>query len=164
MSQGNGQRMRNRVIQAAEQTLEFIKIELPENHRKLLQLRQENRRKFRRVMTGLTRRYAVVQKLREKNSESYEFAVINFKLEIQIWDIKETYKNASESEKSELTIKMRSLLEQAFEMKTKIAGIEITKLEEKLKESKRKLDKQLENKDKAIELRLDQLLNEDIQW
>lgn len=168
-AKANKRQNQNQIMKQARQqannTLEFIRIEIPEAYDKLEKLKTTHIKMYRRIVVRLSKRYRVIEKLRDTDSDSYEAAINNFKLEIKIQLLKNEYNKSSDSKEQEkLKAEIEILLRQSFDAKMEITANEIKRLESKLIEGKKKLEKRLKNKDKAIKLRLEQMLNEDIQW
>lgn len=164
-SQGRQNQQRQNAKELIQKTIQFLEVNMPDKAKSLNELKAKNPKRYRRVLTNLAKRYRIIEKLKSSNSDSYQFAIENYKNEITIQELKEDYKESdSEEEKSKIKENIKRLLIKSFDAKMKITENELERMEEKLKESKLKLENQMKNKDKAIELRLEQMLNEDIQW
>ncbi len=142
-----------------EEVLQYVSQAYPHKYENLIQLRSRRPVLYRQALLRAYKEMQFAERLREENPEQYENLKLERELESQSQTLAEQYKTAeTEAEKKAIEEKLRSVLIQTFEVRQANRQFEIDKLESRLQELKEKNEERQQNKNRIIQLRIDELL------
>jgi hypothetical protein len=163
--QFQGNEIFNSLKERENEILMFLKDNLPKKYDKIIKLRDDKPKAYRMMMIKLNQRYSAFMIMRENNSDGYKLELERLKLEDDVEDaVTQIKKSESKSDKEEYKKQLRKLVEKEFDIKTQIVKNEIIFFERRLNESKEKIQGRDEKRDKIIDLRIDQLLDGNLEW
>lgn len=156
---------RKMTVQKERAILNYLKEKNPKAHQRVLRLKQNNKRRYRRMIVKIAMRHRKIMNLKRLDETDRSLVDSKFRLEndvaLRVAELKDVRK---ESEKTKLKSEIRRQLEKIFELKNKFALRTIEKLEAKIKANREKIQKREVKKSEIIERRLEELTEDDLDW
>lgn len=151
-------RDRGRELTEAEtaEVLEFVKEHWPEYHARMLQVKEENPRRFRMIVRAAAHRMNQLQGMSEEERDA---RVRESKLKIEIYRLSQEYRQARNPEdKLALKKEIRTNVAEAFDLEQKVREYGLERLESQLRQLREQLKKRDEQRGEIIDERVEDIL------
>ncbi len=145
-----------------EKTLAEIKKYDPDFARKVETLRDSEPAKYMMVMQMAGR--ALFAARMDQNENMERDAVKDLSLDFQSRELSLQYSKASDAEKNAVKAKLRAVLSDLFDVKSRIQEQRVKRMQADIARLQKRLDVRKANKNKIVDLRLDQLTGEGFGW
>lgn len=145
-----------------ERILEVIKKHDAAFAKKVSGLREEAPAKYKMVMQMAGKMFAAA-KMSGDESVAKD-GVRGLSLEFESKELALSYNKASDSEKKEIKAKLKKVLAELFDIKSKGQELRVKHMGQELKRLEDRLQKRKANKDKIVQQRLDQMTGEGFGW
>lgn len=149
-----------------EEALEYVKEHYPERLEELEPLETRKPEKYKAGLSRAYRELTYLERLKENEPERYERVLQEKKLESQARQLAQAFEEADEAKKAEIKTEMKTVLARAFDLRQQNRQYEIQRLEAKLQELKENNQVRLDNKERIIEKRLEEMLGlkDELRW
>lgn len=145
-----------------EKVLGVIKKHDPAFAKKLGELKETAPAKYKMVLQMSGRLFAVARMERDETIE--KDAVRALALEFESKELSLNYNKASDSEKRSIRERLKTVLSELFDLRSKGQETRVRHMESEIGRLKKNLDKRKANKAKIVEQRLEQLTGEGYGW
>lgn len=141
--------------------MEYCKNNYPDRLAEMENIKRTDPERYNRQLSRAFREMRFAEQLKTEDPKRYEQLKEEKRLENKSRILAKKYhETLDETEKTRIEIELKNVLEEAFKYRQMNRNAEIAQLEEKLKELREQNKERMENRDKIIELRLQELLGE----
>jgi hypothetical protein len=145
-----------------DEVLAVIKKHDPEFAKKVTELREAAPAKYKMLVQMSGKLFGAA---RMENDEALEKdAVRALSLEFDSKELSLKYDKASDADKKAIKEKLRGVLSELFDLKTKAQELRVKRMEKEIAKLKKNLDSRKANKAKIVEQRLEQMTGEGYGW
>lgn len=145
-----------------EQSLAIIKKYDPGFAGKVAAMRESEPAKYMMIMQMAGR--ALFAARMEQNESAERDAVKGLALDFQSRELSLQYSKATDADKKVIKTKLRAVLSDLFDVKSRVQEQRVKHMQEDIARLQKRLDVRKANKDKIVDLRLDQLTGDGFGW
>ena len=141
--------------------MEYFKNNYPDRLAEMENIKSRDPEQYNRQLSRAFREMRFAEQLKSEDPERYEQLKEEKRLENKSRVLARKYRETyDQAEKERIETELKGILEDAFKYRQMNRNAEIAQLEEKLRELREQNKERMENRDKIIELRLQELLDE----
>ncbi len=149
---------REEMHELRERTIKFVKEHFPERHAEMLELRERDRREFRRRIMEVIPKIREMMILMDRNPELGALVVEERQIEFQIEKAARQYgETDNATSRDALRREIRQMAEDMHEVRAEIAEHKIAQLEKRLEQVRSRLEKDRDRKQQRINRFLEDL-------
>jgi len=149
-------------VEKEEAVVTFIKEVNPSLAKHLERVRSVNFEEYRRMLEDVSRRYREIKELEIRQPDLAKKAVEELKLEGQITELAEQYRQTSDNQgKEKLRVEIKNLLMQTFDNKIALQEAHAAFIENEVQRLRARIAQKKQNKDKIIEKKISDLTAEE---
>lgn len=149
-------------VEREEAVVTFIKEVNPSLAKRLEKVRSINFEEYRRMLQDVSRRYREIKELEIRQPELAKKALEELKLEGQMGELVELYKQTPDNQgKEKLRAEIKNLLMQTFDNKIALQEAHAAFIENEVQRLRARIAQKKQNKDKIIEKKLSDLTAEE---
>jgi hypothetical protein len=155
---GRGNRDRRRELneEEIEEVLDFIQAHWPEYHSRLLDVRENNPRRFRMMIRAAAHRMEQFEGMSEQEREA---RIRQSKVKVEIYRLSAAYREAdNETTKNALREEIRLRVAEAFDLDQKLREYGLARLEAQLRELRKELQSRAERREAIIAEHMEDIL------
>jgi hypothetical protein len=138
-----------------QEVLEFVKTHWPEYHGRLLEVREENPRRFRMMIRAAAHRMHRFESMSEEEQQAH---IRESKLKIEIYRLSREYRLAEEDQKPALRKKLHQTVAEAFDVEQKVREYGLQRLESQLRQLRKDLKQRSERREEIIDKRVESII------
>ncbi len=155
---GRGHRQRRAELneEEIEEVLDFIQTHWPEYHSRLLDVRENNPRRFRMMIRAAAHR---MEQFEGMSEEEREARIRLSKVKVEIYRLSAAYREANnETTQNALREEIRQSVAEAFDLDQKLREYGLARLEAQLRELRKELQSRTQRREEIIDERVNDIL------
>ncbi len=149
------------------EVISFIQKYMPSNYETMREIKEADPGRYNQMLLENYRIMTEIKELAKIDTEAHKDSLKAVKLEDESIKLSKQYRKATgEDEKGQITKKLKTILNELFDLREKERTRRIKQLEQELTRLKESLNKRKKNKDTIVQQRLDELTGkkENLQW
>ncbi len=149
------------------EVISFIQKYMPSNYEMLREIKEADPGRYNQILLENYRIMTELKELAKIDTEAYKDSLKAIKLEDESIRLAKQYRKATgEDEKGQITKKLKTILNELFDLREKERARRIKQLEQELTRLKESLNSRKKNKDTIVQQRIDELTGkkENLQW